>query len=585
MSKKTIKQRIALVAALALGTGVLSVAPASASAASFTLDGDTYVYSATATATNFGVCFVGSSAAVGDPQRTVKNTDALNADNTAEVTTAGQLTITTGESVSAAGDSVKFTVTGPATISASAVGTATLTYGADLKSLTATGATSALVLPTAVNIKPTGAGTIQVTITETDGAATTGDTSQVLEIITITSRTSCVAGTPSVADSGIKWVLDGAKASTVAYASITNNDASGANSAANGGSLFLRYDLYDANGTAVADSVVTGTLTAEVSSGAIVAFEGATPSINTAFATDKDGYWTVKQATEDTPWAGTITIKLNGTTVATKSGVIQGPAKTIEVSSIKNVAIAADGPAGRYLVKDAAGNELSTAITGFDTFGDANAKVGAAGSTVSSDAPSPGTADTRGVFDINCSGSKGGTLTGIRLKYTNSALVSIYSAPFNVVCGSATVATYTSSLDKASYVPGDIATLTITAKDAYGNAVADTAVMGTSSAGEGVSISGSNMTAVTAPTNADTFTGGVKTYKFVVGSTEGSYNLVVDLDKWTTSTYSQSAVVVPYAIKASTTTVSNADVLKSIVSLIASINKQIQALQKLILRR
>jgi hypothetical protein len=31
--------------------------------------------------------------------------------------------------------------------------------------------------------------------------------------------------------------------------------------------------------------------------------------------------------------------------------------------------------------------------------------------------------------------------------------------------------------------------------------------------------------------------------------------------------------------------VSNADVLKSIVSLIASINKQIQALQKLILRR
>jgi len=585
MSKKTIKQRIALVAALALGTGVLSVAPASATAASFTLDGDTYVYSATATSTNFGVCFVGSSAAVGDPQRTVKNTDALNADNTAEVTTAGQLTITTGESVSAAGDSVKFTVTGPATISASAVGTATLTYGADLKSLTATGATSALVLPTAVNIKPTGAGTIQVTITETDGAATTGDTSQVLEIITITSRTSCVAGTPSVADSGIKWVLTGTKATQVAYASITNNDVSGANSAANGGSLFLRYDLYDANGTEVADSVVTGTLTAEVSSGAIVAFEGATPSINTAYATDKEGYWTVKQATEDTPWAGTITIKLNGTTVATKSGVIQGPAKTIEVSSIKNVAIAADGPAGRYLVKDAAGNELSTAITGFDTFGDANAKVGAASTTASSDAPSPGTADTRGVFDINCSGSKGGTLTGIRLKYTNSALVSIYSAPFNVVCGSATVATYTSSLDKASYVPGDIATLTITAKDAYGNAVADTAVMGTSSAGEGVSISGSNMTAVTAPTNSDTFTGGVKTYKFVVGSTEGSYNLVVDLDKWTTSTYSQSAVVVPYAIKASTTTVSNADVLKSIVSLIASINKQIQALQKLILRR
>ena len=585
MSKKTIKQRIALVAALALGTGVLSVAPASAGPAVFTLFGDAYDFSTTASSTNYGVCFVGTTAATGGDA--APNTPTQNGTNTAEVTTAGQLTLTTALGVDAATDSVKFTVTGPATINAvpAASTAATLTYGADLKSLTATGVSTNVSLPTAVNIKPTAAGTIQVTITETDGDATTGEVSQVLEIVTITARNSCLAGTPSVADSGVKWVLDGTKASVVAYASITNNDVSGANSAVNAGSLFLRYDLYDGNGTAVADSVVTGTLTAEVSSGAIVSFEGATPSINTAYATDKDGYWTVQQATEDTPWAGTITIKLNGTVIATKSGVIQGPAKTIEVSSIKNVAIAADGPAGRYLVKDSAGNELATAITGFDTFGDANAKVGAAGSSASSDTPSPGTADVRGTFDIYCSGSKGGTLTGIKLKYTNSALVSIYSAPFNVVCGSATVATYTSSLDKASYVPGDIATLTITAKDAYGNGVADTAVMGTTSAGEGVSISGSNMTAVTAPTNADTFTGGVKTYKYVVGSTEGSYNLVVDLDKWTTSTYSQSAVVIPYVIKASTATVSNADVLKSIVALIASINKQIQALQKLILKR
>jgi hypothetical protein len=38
-------------------------------------------------------------------------------------------------------------------------------------------------------------------------------------------------------------------------------------------------------------------------------------------------------------------------------------------------------------------------------------------------------------------------------------------------------------------------------------------------------------------------------------------------------------------VKNATATVTNADVLKSIVSLIASINKQIQALQKLILKR
>jgi hypothetical protein len=80
--------------------------------------------------------------------------------------------------------------------------------------------------------------------------------------------------------------------------------------------------------------------------------------------------------------------------------------------------------------------------------------------------------------------------------------------------------------------------------------------------------------------NTNTFTNGVKKYTFIVGSTEGAYQLAVDLP-----VISSTAVAIPYTIKASTTTVSNADVLKSIVSLIASINKQIQALQKLILKR
>ena len=42
---------------------------------------------------------------------------------------------------------------------------------------------------------------------------------------------------------------------------------------------------------------------------------------------------------------------------------------------------------------------------------------------------------------------------------------------------------------------------------------------------------------------------------------------------------------VNYSITEAVTSVTNADVLKSIVALIASINKQIQALQKLILKR
>jgi hypothetical protein len=48
---------------------------------------------------------------------------------------------------------------------------------------------------------------------------------------------------------------------------------------------------------------------------------------------------------------------------------------------------------------------------------------------------------------------------------------------------------------------------------------------------------------------------------------------------------SQGKVTVAYKIAAATSATSNADVLKAIVSLIASINKQIAALQKALLRR
>ena len=88
---------------------------------------------------------------------------------------------------------------------------------------------------------------------------------------------------------------------------------------------------------------------------------------------------------------------------------------------------------------------------------------------------------------------------------------------------------------------------------------------------------------VTAPTTADYFNSGMgtRTYQLKVGTTEGAF---VGTFKLTAAT-DTAAKTVQYKIVSSTATVSNADVLKSIVALIASINKQIQALQKLILKR
>jgi hypothetical protein len=68
------------------------------------------------------------------------------------------------------------------------------------------------------------------------------------------------------------------------------------------------------------------------------------------------------------------------------------------------------------------------------------------------------------------------------------------------------------------------------------------------------------------------------------GMTAGTYTGVVDFGALTAALTAVKATPT-YKLVTGGDTTSNADVLKSIVALIASINKQIQALQKLILRR
>ena len=81
---------------------------------------------------------------------------------------------------------------------------------------------------------------------------------------------------------------------------------------------------------------------------------------------------------------------------------------------------------------------------------------------------------------------------------------------------------------------------------------------------------------------------GTKTYTYTVGTasgmTAGTYTSIID---FTTLTGAGTAVKATPTYKLSTGTddVAFTEVLKSVVALIASINKQIQALQKLILQR
>jgi hypothetical protein len=176
----------------------------------------------------------------------------------------------------------------------------------------------------------------------------------------------------------------------------------------------------------------------------------------------------------------------------------------------------------------------------------------------------------------------------------------VKSDPVALRCAGAAY-TYTAGFDKASYIQGEIATLTVTYKDSAGNLAnsydAVDAVTGSGASGvSNASISapmlalvGSvNSTAATTNAAAKPGLSGTRTYTFTVGTagglTAGSYNAVVDFPTVTAASATKAATVA-YKVTTGGSAVTNEDVLKSIVALIASINKQIQALQKLILKR
>jgi hypothetical protein len=173
------------------------------------------------------------------------------------------------------------------------------------------------------------------------------------------------------------------------------------------------------------------------------------------------------------------------------------------------------------------------------------------------------------------------------MKTTLSNGTVIKSAPFTATCGG-DAATYTASFDKASYIQGEIAKMTIVFRDSKGFlANSETAVDTVTAAVSNMTISAPMLAQVGAFT-ATTKPGlaGTAEVNFTVGTssglTDGSYNAVVNIPNLNTLGKAQS---VAYKVSSGSATVTNAEVLKSIVSLIASINKQIQALQKLILRR
>jgi hypothetical protein len=565
MSTKTLRKRIALVAVATLGTGVLSVAPANAAVGAVTI----------AVSAN-GVASSATQGLVTAAGAAISASSSTTA--TATMLSNGQLVVTTTN----AGDQGHALV-----VSGGVFSTCTTAATLSTDRTTATNTSSTAIVCIA---KPNAVGTNMVIVAKDDDAIT-GVTGAALTVSVVAAST---IGVFSSVYSNIKvqeaadadGTLAGTANSDDKYTSGGFHDADyGAvttTTRKNGVQGFLNFVLEDGNDNALA---TTNALTATATGGCLVGLSTTTQigTSKSALYNGTGGYVSVGQAVANAPYKCVVTLAVNGSVIATRTFVLQGQVTKLVVSDQVIAHTGVDTTAAFYVdAQDASGNSVPDV-----TIGSVTSTYNASVTGVSVPAVSEVTAGTPGTVTCDVKGSN----TGLKLYAQNASVALVYSDAFSVSCAGSPV-NYAASLDKASYTIGEVATLTITAKDSAGNLTWDGAELGDSTSATtastyAVSIAGGPMTQVGTIVSTDSFVSGVKKYKFTVGGiSSGSFQLVVDLPVYNSTTYSQTAAAVAYKVTTGADGgVQLADVLKAIVSLIASINKQIAALQKALLKK
>jgi len=378
---------------------------------------------------------------------------------------------------------------------------------------------------------------------------------------------------------------------------------------ADGDAAYINMDLNDAYN----QNLSAGSIIATATNGAIVNVE-TSGSIN-AGTTTTDVFSSngsqdsvrIDQPTSGAPLTTTVTITYNGTTVCTKTITIRGKAAKLTIANIgtQDLSTASTSGSGQWMYQqtgvfdsgalfsvvatDSAGNVVSTPAT-YGTYSADSATLTTTVQAISVNTRSS-TATASSVLRFNYGSWTCGATAGsanVKLKFTITATgETISSDAFNARCAGDPY-TYTASLDKASYTQGELAKVTVQFLDSKGNPANSVTAVGANTwslpymTGVDVNLSATNPASSTAVTGKND---GTSTYTLTVGTssglTAGSYTGVIEFSGWPVS----AKATPTYKLSTGGDTTTNADVLKSIVALIASINKQIQALQKLILKR
>jgi hypothetical protein len=597
MSTKTITKRVALATVVALGAGVLSlVSVSSASATDNSLAGNAGP-SAAAGVLNIGSLNSPTGSAVtsatdGTAYRSVgivnvgdiagNTSPVAGTTQTAILLSSGKLAVYAGAKDAYNGGTISVIggtltavnssgVSNDGTIAAYAHQSASNVFGAVVTP--SAGATSMTVRYYKL--------TSGANSTEVDGSLTSSTLGTLAGQITVSIASSSSAGTVSVAKSGIY------------YSSAASGDRGRSSDATSGTwkngsptSQFANISVKDAYGTAIAST--TGLLTATATNGAYVhldASSGVASTQSSAFYTgaSPDNTMLTVSAPTFAPLNTTVTISYNGTVIGTKNFTFTGPITKVTVGTpalIKSLNDAAGTKkVATIAFADAAGNNIYKD----DTYYPANGFVTDSASDVTGSLAVAPVSGTTGYVDWT-SGATAGSKTLIVDYVNTNGVIAVANA--TTVTAADVANTYTVAYDKSTYHPGDIATLTITFKDSKGNLAYDYTTdpaTGPLAGANADMIAAGGGTISAAPSAANTSLG-IKTYKILVGITDGAYNTVVNIKNPTVAfASSQSAQIASFAVASGSTSLN--DVLKGIVSLIASINKQIAALAKLVTKK
>ena len=610
----TLRKRISLVAVTALTAGVLSVvaAPvanaANTAATDGTVNGSLMVATDASTQPAGALVTDGAGATATSKGLLYKDTSSGLAQS-AVVLTGGQLSLYAEVSTAAALSATGGTFSGSVTISdAGVVETYNTANTATVFPITVSAATIVATLWTA----PVTAGTYTVSLltgfqTNSQGVSAVPSTSALPPTLGAFITVSVVAASSGGSYSASTSICRLSPAGAVeSYAGAAVVDSTAI--FANGEAAYINFDLNDAYGA----NLDAGNITVTATNGALVnVVNGATSVLAGTTTTDilpSDGTADtvrVDQGTAGAPVTTTVTISYNSTVVCTKTITIRGSVAKLTVENIGTQALSAASTdngaqwmaqqttsrtAGQFTVvaTDSAGNVVNTS----DAIGTYAAATGSTSTLIPAitvntrSSTSTATSASRYNFGGFACGATAGEAS-VKITFTDSATAKVTTSDAFTARCAGSASTYTVSLDKASYRQGDLAKATVKFLDSKGfkahnmsgvgantwNLPYMTAIDSTIAAGVGAS------------SQTVTAANGEIVYTFAVGTTTAAVaGTYTGLATYTGPALGVSATPT-YTLTTGGDTTTNADVLKSIVALIASINKQIQALQKLILQR